>query len=322
MLGKIGAAWDNTGKTAQNAGSAGMLGFVVNPVAGNGRGLLVWKCLEKELVRRRISFRVKMTKKPGEAKNLVVLLLKKEEVSKIIAVGGDGTVSEVINGIEEAGKACPFGHIPAGSGNDFARGHSLASDPVVALEHILQDRGNKRIDLFHVNSQIAVNAVGAGFDGEVAKVTNEAGYKRWLNRLRLGMVAYFISVIRVLFTYRPCSVKLKVDDQEIKLDQVWLIAVANIPNYGGGMLICPNAIPDDGKAEVCVVCNVTRWSLLRAFPLIYKGAHVSHPGVQFFQGRRIVIEAEKELIVHADGEVIAATPVTIEVAPQRQVIYL
>lgn len=299
-----------------------MLGFVVNPVAGNGRGLLVWKRLEKELVRRRIGFRVKMTTEQGEAKKLAESLLRKEEVSKVIAVGGDGTVNEVMNGIKEAGRSCPFGHIPAGSGNDFARGHSLERDPVLALEHILADHANKAIDLLQVNGQIAVNAVGAGFDGQVAKTTNEAVYKKWLNRLGLGKIAYVMSVIRVLLSYRTCRVKLHIDGRENELNEVWLIAVANIPNYGGGMLICPDAVPDDGKAEVCVVSGVSRWALLCAFPMIYKGTHVSHPGVRFFQGRRIVIESERELIVHADGEVIASTPIAVEVTPQRQVICL
>ncbi|MEJ8547361.1 diacylglycerol/lipid kinase family protein [Brevibacillus borstelensis] len=297
-----------------------MFGFIVNPVAGNGRGLLVWNRPQKELERRRAIFRVKMTAKQGEAKKMAVELLQKEEVSKIIAVGGDGTVNEVISGMKMAGIPCTFGHIPAGSGNDFARGHSLPSDPVAVLEHILAEGEGKAIDLFRVNGQIAVNAVGAGFDGEVAKVTNEAAYKSWLNRWRLGKLSYIISVIRVFLSYQTCRVTLRVDGQETILDSVWLVAVANIPNYGGGMLICPGAVPDDGMAEVCVVCNVSRWSLISAFPMIFTGSHVHHPGVRFFRGQQIVIESERELKVHVDGEVSESTPITVEVEHRKQMI--
>ncbi|MDA5109446.1 diacylglycerol/lipid kinase family protein [Brevibacillus thermoruber] len=299
-----------------------MLGFIVNPVAGNGRGAVVWKRLETELKRRGAVYRVRMTSKEGEAKKLAAELLQKEEVTHIVAVGGDGTVSEVINGISESGICCPFGHVPAGSGNDFARGHNLPSDALQALERILAAGKQKRIDLLRVNGQLAVNAVGAGFDGQVAKITNEAGYKRWLNRVRLGTLSYVISMLRVLVSYQPCRVMLTVDGKQEQLENVWLIAVANIPNYGGGMLICPGAVPDDGLAEVCVVSGVSRWALLRAFPLIYRGAHVRHPAVRFFRGRHIRIQAENPLVVHADGEVADVTPVTVEVARQRQVVSL
>jgi diacylglycerol kinase (ATP) len=299
-----------------------MLGFIVNPVAGNGRGAAVWKRLEAELKRRGAVYRVRMTSKEGEAKKLAAELLQKEEVTHIVAVGGDGTVNEVINGICESGISCPFGHVPAGSGNDFARGHNLPSDPLQALERILAAGKQKRIDLLRFNGRLAVNAVGAGFDGQVAKTTNEAGYKRWLNRVKLGMLSYVISMLRVLFSYQPCRVVLTVDGKQEQLENVWLIAVANIPNYGGGMVICPGAVPDDGLAEVCVVSSVSRLNLLRAFPLIYRGAHVRHPAVRFFRGHYIRIQAEKALVVHADGEVAAVTPVTVEVAKQRQVVSL
>ncbi len=169
-----------------------------------------------------------------------------------------------------------------------------------------------------MNDRVAINAVGAGFDGQVAKVTNEASYKKWFNRWKLGMVSYVVSVLRVLFSYKPCDATITVDGKTERLSQVWLIAVANIPNYGGGMLICPKAVFDDGIAEVCVVSGVSRWSLLRAFPLIFSGAHVKHPAVRFFSGERISIQSERPLVVHADGEVVAETPITVTVLKRHQ----
>ncbi|MDR7318677.1 diacylglycerol kinase family lipid kinase [Brevibacillus nitrificans] len=294
-----------------------MIGFVVNPVAGNGKGEKVWDSLEPILRKQGVVYRVRKTSSEGEAKTLAIELIEKEEVKKIVAVGGDGTVSEVVNGIYETGKMCTCGHVPAGSGNDFAQGHGLPKDPAQAIERILSKTREKSIDLLKINGRVAVNSVGAGFDGQVAKTTNEAGYKKWLNRLRLGKLAYIWSVIRVLCTYCPCDVTLNIDGQVHQMKRIWLIAIANIPNYGGGMLICPQALPDDGVAEICVVQNVTRLGLLFAFPKIFTGAHVDHPNVVFLHGRQITIESEQPLLVHADGEMVAQTPVYVEIESGR-----
>jgi len=300
-----------------------MVGFIVNPVSGNGRGAAVWAKLKRELERRQRPYVVYVTAKAGEARKLAVQMLQKEEVTRLVAVGGDGTVNEVIQGMYESGKECLFGHIAAGSGNDFARGHGLPRDPVEALERVLSEKEyDGRIDLLQFHDRIAVNAVGAGFDGQVAKTTNEAFYKKWFNQWKVGPLSYIVSVLRVLFSYQPCEVTITVDGKSEKLPRVWLIALANIPNYGGGMLICPHAVADDGIAEVCVVSSVSRWQLLRAFPLIFSGAHVDHPAVRFYRGEQIRIESEKPLVVHADGEVAAVTPVTVQVLKRRQPVIL
>ncbi|KQL46896.1 hypothetical protein AN963_18585 [Brevibacillus choshinensis] len=293
-----------------------MIGFIVNPVAGNGKGKEIWDHLEQNLRQQGAVYHVRKTSREGEAENLAVELIEKEGVNKIIAVGGDGTVHEVVNGMYQTGKGCLLGHVAAGSGNDFSRGHSLSNDPIQAIERIMSDKREKVIDLLKINGRLAVNSVGAGFDGEVAKTTNEASYKKWLNRFKLGKVAYIWSVIRVLCTYRPCPVTLTVDGKVIPFERAWLITIANIPNYGGGMLICPGAVSDDGFAEICVVSNVGRLGLLRAFPQIFTGAHVNHPKIRFFRGRQILVETQRPLFVHADGEIVAQTPICVEILPK------
>lgn len=297
-----------------------MIGFIVNPVAGNGQGKTEWSRLERSLRGQGADYRVRETSEEGEAQKLAIELIQKEGVRKIIAVGGDGTVNEVVNGIQQSGHACLFGHVAAGSGNDFARAHGEMEHPWRSVERMMAEDAKRTIDLLKINGRVAVNAVGAGLDGQVAKATNEACYKKWLNQWGLGGAAYVISLIKVLFSYQPCDVTLMVDGQRHTLKKVWLITIANIPNYGGGMLICPQAVPDDGQADICVVGNIGRWGLLRAFPLIYTGGHVRHRGIQFFRGHHIEIQSQRSLFVHADGEVIANTPVTVEVVPRCQAI--
>jgi diacylglycerol kinase (ATP) len=294
-----------------------MIGFIVNPVSGNGRGTKVWRKIESTLKERNISYLAKMTRHSGEAEQLAVEMVKQESVKLLVAVGGDGTVNEVVNGLVQADASCLFGHIPSGSGNDFSRAYDLSLDPLMALEAVLSGQNTKEIDLLRINERFAVSSLGAGFDGQVAKTTNEAGYKKLFNRMNLGMFSYILSVVRVLFTYRPSDVVLEADGVRHQLPNVWLIAVSNIPNYGGGMLICPHAVPDDGIAEVCVVSNISRLSLLRAFPLIFTGAHVNHPAVRFYRGKKVVVHSDTPLIVHADGEIVAQTPIAVEVLPNK-----
>ncbi|MGE7274589.1 diacylglycerol/lipid kinase family protein [Brevibacillus panacihumi] len=297
-----------------------MLGFIVNPMAGNGKGNDIWRIIERSLRGSGAVYQMRKTSGMGEAQKLAVELIQKEGVTKIIAVGGDGTVHEVLNGVQQSGRACLFGVIPAGSGNDYAKGHGIAVEPVMALEQILREEKKKIIDLLRINGRVAVNVVGAGFDAQVAKTTNEASYKGWLNKGGLGKVAYILSVLRVICSFQPTDVTLVVDGQKYRLQKVWLIAIANIPNFGGGMLICPGAVPNDGVAEICVVSNVNRWQLLRAFPLIFTGSHVKHPGVRFFRGQHIQLDSQTPLFVQADGEVIAHTPFTVEMVPGCQTV--
>ncbi|WP_139492494.1 diacylglycerol/lipid kinase family protein [Brevibacillus dissolubilis] len=329
---------------------SGGIGFVVNPVSGNGRGRRVWGKLERVLQDRKINYQVRFTGRIGEAEKLAAELARQSDLSTIVAVGGDGTVHEVVNGLyqwlqdNDSGQmnysarkqaTIRMGYIPAGSGNDFARAHQIPRYPLEALELILSNHvvgnashagiGDKAyepaqpshaIDLIKFsNNRVAVNVVGAGLDGQVAHEANHASYKPWCNRFGLGGIAYVISLVRILFSYQPCSLSINVDGQNETLTDVWLIAVANSPYYGGGMKICPQAQSDDGIAEICVVYRVSRWTLLRMFPQVFSGAHVSHPGVHFYRGRKITLRADKELFLQADGEGEKFTQLVIEMLP-------
>lgn len=295
-----------------------MIGFIVNPVSGNGRGAKVWKRIMAELSSEQIDYEVRVTTKMGEARLLTRELLKQGNMEKIVAVGGDGTVNEVVNGMLDAGAsvACRFGHIPTGSGNDFARAYGIPREPISAWKLIRGGEGEKTIDLLRMNDRIAVNAVGAGIDGMIAKTANEAFYKKICNWMKLGVLAYIISVIRVLCTYQPSNVVLHIDGKQYTQQDVWMITVSNIANYGGGMLISPHALPDDGIAEICLIKSKSRWELLRAFPKIFTGSHVQHPAVHFYRGVRISVTSDAPLRAHADGEVVAETPIHVELLPK------
>ncbi|MBO8163462.1 MAG: diacylglycerol kinase family lipid kinase [Brevibacillus sp.] len=292
-----------------------MIGFVVNPVSGNGRGWTVWKKVEEQLNERNITYAVKISRYPGEATSLAAALGADERCQKVVAIGGDGTVSEVAAGLMQVRRSCPLGHIPAGSGNDFARGHGLPLDSIAALKHILAEQTGKRIDVLMAGGRSAVNSIGIGFDGKVVQVANRSLYKVWLNRLGLGKLIYALSTLRVWLGFRPCGMTVTVDGRNEYCPDSWGVAITNIPYYGGSMMICPQAVPDDGMADVMVVTGLKRLKLLPILTKVYKGKHLSHPAIRFFRGRVITIRPDAPQLVHFDGDLaeeVATVTIVVE----------
>ena len=283
--------------------------FVVNSMAGNGKGRKVWNRIEPLLQYRQIRYRVEFSENASHAANIVRRLAAQEsEQTVLVVVGGDGTLQSVIP--ELIGGAMPVGMIPAGSGNDFARALGIPLRPVKALEYLL-DGELHAIDIAQTGNKCCVTVIGIGIDGKVAQTVNESGYKKWFNVLRLGRLIYVVSLLQVLSQYRTHSVKLIVDGKEQTFSGVWLIAVANFPNYGGGMRICPGASCSDGVFDICVVHGISRLEFLRIFPQVFAGKHIVHSGVSMLRGKEVKVVSSSPMVAHGDGEVIGHTPMEI-----------
>jgi len=276
-----------------------MHGFIINPASGNGRGAVVWKSVERALRDRKLPYEAAFTTGPGDATAIAQRMARQETIQSVTAVGGDGTANEAAFGL--FGTDVPMGHIPAGSGNDFARNMRLPLEPLAALDVVLRGRVD-RIDLGRAGHRIFVNSVGCGFDGEVAKATEQAPWKSWMNRLRLGGASYALSVLTVLFRFRPFQATIEVDGEARRIRDVWMVVTANLPCYGGGMRICPGASPRDGTFQVCVVHGLTRTQLIRNFPRIYRGTHVALPYVTMLEGKRVTVRGDRPLVAQVDGE--------------------
>ncbi|WP_442603547.1 diacylglycerol/lipid kinase family protein [Paenibacillus sp. KN14-4R] len=282
-----------------------MLGFVVNPISGHGKGKFVWETVLSELNRRSIPFCYKITQHASETTRLTKELLQQHAIETLVVIGGDGTVHDVVNGLYESNELhkTKFGFIPAGTGNDFAAGHKIPVDPRKALKLILSSITPTPIDLLESNGSVAVNCVGAGFDAVVAKNTNEAVYKKTFNRLSLGKVSYLLSAVRAFFTFRPFPATIEVDGETRHFPKVWMIVNSNIPYFGGGMKINPRAISDDGLADVVVIHSLNRMKLLSIFISIYTGKHMKHPAVSIFKGTHVQIAIDRPHCVQSDGEI-------------------
>jgi len=284
--------------------------FIVNRMSGNGKGLKVWRRIVPLLQQKKIHYQVEFPKSPLNSAVLVKELVKENKIKVLVVVGGDGTVQSIIAELIDC--PIPLGIIPAGSGNDIARGLGIPLNPTIALAYVLTGT-IKKIDLARTGNKYCVTVVGIGIDGRVAQNVNGSRYKKWFNLLKLGHLSYALSLVQILFHYSPTTITIKLDEKEEKFLNVWLVAIANFPNYGGGMMICPKASYTDGILHVCIVHGISRWELLRLFPSVYRGKHLLHPAVAVRTGKKVEVISDSPMLAHGDGEPIGTTPIEVDV---------
>ncbi|HHW14625.1 MAG TPA: diacylglycerol kinase family lipid kinase [Firmicutes bacterium] len=280
--------------------------IVVNPTAGRGAAGRRWPAVAAELDRLGLDYEPHFTVGPGDATE-VARRAASEGFDAVVAAGGDGTLSEVVNGLVGTGRL--LGILPMGSGNDFALAAGIGPGPFAAAQ-LLASPVPRLVDLGRVDGRYFINVASAGMDAEIARLMNED-----LRYLR-GTTAYLAATIATLFRFRPAPVRLELDGVVHELEAV-LVAVANGQYYGGGMNITPRAVLDDGLLDVCAVGALGRLEFLRAFPSVFRGEHLSHPKISTFRARRVVLypAGERPLLVQADGEIIGALPQEFVVEP-------
>lgn len=279
---------------------------IVNPVAGRGRARKIWTFLERKLARSGVEYSVEWTERPGHA----IALAGEASAggfSRVLAVGGDGTLREIVQGT--LGSGVEVGLIPAGSGNDFCRTLMIPADPVRALEIAL---GNSviQLDVGELNGKAYLNVAGCGIDAEIASLA--ATKLRFLG----GRLSYLASALVQLATHRPRRYDIIVDGRVIST-HAYLIAAANGRYYGGGMMIAPDADPSDGMLDICIVRDMTKAEFAANLPRVYSGRHVDHPLVEILRGRRIVLQTDHPVRCQADGEIIASSPAKFEISSHR-----
>ncbi len=277
--------------------------FIINPKAGKGRATELIPFIHEFFKDKDEEFIIRVTEYPGHATEIAKEYSSSEE-NRIYSVGGDGTVNEVINGI--AGTQSSLGVIPAGSGNDFIR--SIANPSDIQDFTIRTINGeDKYIDLAKANDKYFINISSIGFDADV--VYNADKFKKVPGIT--GSMAYVISIIYTVLKKKISKIKLHIDDKEMNLN-ILLAAIANGRFYGGGMLAAPEAKIDDGLFDICLVGEANRFQILSLFPKYIKGQHGQLDEVQFFRGKKILIESNEELRLNIDGEIFSSCTIAFE----------
>ncbi|EPY10834.1 lipid kinase, YegS/Rv2252/BmrU family [Paenibacillus sp. cl6col] len=282
-----------------------MMLFVINQHAGNGKGLRTWQLIESRMQQLEIEYTSCVTATPEEAEMHVSAHLTKYPRSTIVVLGGDGTIHRLLPIL--AGTQAALGVIPAGSGNDTARGFHIPTEPLQALHTILHGQRNA-VDLIEINDKWTLTALATGFDAEVAEAVNQSRYKRWCNQLRIGSAAYLIGAVIAMFTFKPARASITINGTIHHFDNVWLTAIANSSSYGGGIRISPQADPHDGELDICIVHSCTRWTLMKLFPTVFSGKHVNLPYVSMLRGHDVHITSSNDRVAYGDGERIGTTP--------------
>ena len=232
----------------------------------------------------------------------------------VVAVGGDGTVNEVVNGILEAGGA-ELAVVPRGTGGDFVRTFGIPSRLEDAVEVAVNGdlrtidagRATYRSWTGPEESSFFANIASAGMSGAVAKRTNET------TRAPLGgKVAYLWSTIAVFARWQNCELRVTVGE-ETRSGRMYDVIVANCRYLAGGMRIAPEAEPDDGLFDVLLIGDVSKVDLVLTLPRIYRGTHLPHPKAELLRGAVVTVESDEPLPVELDGEQPGTTPVRFEV---------
>lgn len=275
------------------------LALIYNPASGRGRGARFADELVQQLAGRGLQVRRLPTRAPGQAVELARQVAR-EGADLLLALGGDGTLRDVAEGL--AGASLPVGLLPSGTGNDLARALGIPLELPAALEVALG--GTPRaLDVWRWNETPFVNIAGVGVDAAVGAAVN-----RRFRHLG-GTLAYVAAFLTTFPTYQPFEVRLR-SPQEEWSGKVWLAAFANGLCYGGGMKIAPTAVPDDGLLEVVVIEAIPRLELLTQFPRIFSGTHLRNPRVRLLRVTEIEVEAAPQQAT-IDGEIIGTTPARI-----------
>jgi YegS/Rv2252/BmrU family lipid kinase len=293
--------------------------FVINPTAAGGRTNQLWPEIAAYLDKLGLSFNAAFTTAPGEATQMARQAVAQGH-GTVVAVGGDGTINEVVNGLispgEKKGRA-RLGMIITGRGSDLGRTIGVPSDPEAACERLAQPR-TMPLDLglteFTVGgkrqSRFFINVAGIGFDAAAVERAN-----RSFRRMK-GTIPYLSALLLTLISWRNRAVEIVLDSQAPIQTKIYLVAVGNGQYYGGGMRIAPDADPNDGLFDVCIGHDFSKIEFLKLVPRVYEGTHVTHPEVTMHKAQRVEVRSEYPLASQVDGEIAGIAPLTFEVVPQ------
>jgi len=269
--------------------------ILINLMAGRGKSRRKLSKLIIALSKYNISFEIRQTKAPRHGIEIArdVIL---QGYRKIVAVGGDGTINEVINGIMLSGKnsETTVGIIPLGGGNDFSKNFGIPSNIEEAVK-ILKANKTQMIDVGKIDDRYFINSLGAGFDAEVALFATKISF---LN----GLPRYLFAVLAALLNLKFHKWEIIADSKKI-VSTYLLISFGNGKYCGGGFKLNPGAVIDDGFLDVCLVEKVSPFKILTLLSTVIKGEHIGKKEVEIIRTKRFEINSNQKIPIYFDGEI-------------------
>ena len=291
---------------------------IINPAAGRGRAARAWTNIQAHLSE---PVETHQTDAPGHASRLTAQAIKRG-ADTIVAVGGDGTINEVVNGFFEDDKLISdramLGIVPHGTGSDFIKMLSLPQDQQEAAM-LVEARRPSEMDVLKVRyttvegisaSRYSINITSFGMGAMVASRVNRS------SKLFGRKLSYMLALMRTAITFSGNSVLISIDDGRTTEAKVTTVAVGNGRYQGGGMLMCPRAVVDDGLLDVTLVEFLRIPELIRNLPMLYNGEIYRHPKVQVLQVKRLRADSKELVPIEIDGEAVGWLPVEISIVPR------
>jgi len=300
---------------------------VVNPRSAGGRTKREWKSIERALEAVYPNMTAIKTRRRGEATELVRQALL-EGCSEVVAVGGDGTINEVVNGFfAETGPVSPdavFAFVTSGTGGDFRKTFGVAPGFDAAIAR-LKSAKVRTVNVGRVSClsrhgepvvRYFINIASFGMSGLIVDSVNRARIAKLLG----GQFAFAFHSLIGMLRYRDRAVRIRVDGAMDEITHISTVAVANGVYFGGGMKVAPNAKPDDGVFDVIVMGGGPKSRAAADMKLIYTGEHLNNPAVRALRGARAVAVPVAEtgglpVLVEVDGESAGRLPATFEIYP-------
>ncbi|MCE1175083.1 MAG: YegS/Rv2252/BmrU family lipid kinase [Propionibacteriales bacterium] len=303
------------------------LTLVVNPYAGRGRSAKLLPKVTAALVAGLPSNSLKVIRttswEESQQRCAEVVAEASANVAKgrndpLLVMGGDGMMHLGLNAAAQSG--VPLGLIPAGRGNDFCRGVGVPTDPLAAVQTIVEGHLRK-IDLASVTGKMVDGTdhrwvgciVSTGFDGRV-------GYRADQMKRSYGGLEYAVATLAELRTFEPLTYRILIDGVA-RQQTAMFIAVGNAAYYGGGMQACPQADLGDGLLDLTVINPVSRATLIRLLPTMFTGGFVKDPAVELLRAKEVVIDGDG-LYAMADGEELGPVPITVRAVREALTIYV
>jgi YegS/Rv2252/BmrU family lipid kinase len=292
--------------------------FVLNPAAAGGRARRRWCRIEPQVRSAFPQAELHETSAPGEATTLAADAAR-SGVELVVAVGGDGTLHEVLQGLMTVDAAARpvLGLLPAGSGSDFARGMAIPADPEQALALLVEGEA-RAVDVGLIDAvdeagepvrRFFLNGADFGLGATVV------ARMRHRPRLLPAKLAYHLATVRTLLGYRNPTATLRVDGGEPYPRVFKSVVVANAPFFGGGMCIAPDAVVDDGELDLVELGDLGRLEAIRRLRETYLGGRIAHEDIHYSRCRNLYAESPSRVMIQADGEAVGCLPATFDRLP-------
>lgn len=279
------------------------IALLTNPTAGKGKGAQARDLALGRMRDAGLEVRNLAARDADEVLDLAGQCVA-DGVDSLVVCGGDGMVHLGTQAV--AGTPVRLGIVPCGTGNDVARYFDLPrTDPLAAADRVIAGR-TRTVDLARSGSRYFVTVLAAGFDAVVNERANAMAWPK-------GQMRYNLATLAELRTFEPISYTLELDGVVRRLDAM-LVAVGNGPSFGGGLRITEGALLDDGLLDVVIIKPMSKLGLIRTYPKLFRGTHVTHPQYEHHRVRAVTVAAAG-IVAYADGERFGQLPLTIECVP-------